>query len=84
MSFEFFCATDTGRARNNNEDSVAVDEAPALIVLADDLGGGLEPVLDSGGKNNHSVFASAFIDALTENRSRKRVPGVMPVSTVLD
>jgi hypothetical protein len=29
--------------------------------------GGLEPVLDSGGKNNHSVFASAFIDALTEN-----------------
>jgi hypothetical protein len=30
--------------------------------------GGLEPVLDSGGKNNHSVFASAFIDALTENR----------------
>jgi len=29
--------------------------------------GGLEPVLDSGGKGNHSVFASAFIDALTEN-----------------
>ena len=29
--------------------------------------GGLEPVLDSGGKGSHSVFASAFIDALTEN-----------------
>ncbi|MBW2469641.1 MAG: caspase family protein [Desulfobacterales bacterium] len=29
--------------------------------------GGLEPVLDSGGKNNHSVFASAFIEALSEN-----------------
>ena len=29
--------------------------------------GGLEPVLDSGGKDNHSVFASAFIDALKEN-----------------
>ena len=29
--------------------------------------GGLEPVLDSGGKGNHSVFASSFIDALTEN-----------------
>jgi protein phosphatase len=39
MSFEFFCATDTGRARNNNEDSVAVDEASALIVLADGMGG---------------------------------------------
>jgi serine/threonine protein phosphatase PrpC len=39
MSFEFFCATDTGRARNNNEDSVAVDETSALIVLADGMGG---------------------------------------------
>jgi uncharacterized caspase-like protein/uncharacterized lipoprotein YajG len=29
--------------------------------------GGLEPVLDSGGENNHSVFASAFIEALSEN-----------------
>ena len=39
MSFEFFCATDTGRARNNNEDSVAADETSALIVLADGMGG---------------------------------------------
>ena len=39
MSFEFYCATDTGRARNNNEDSVAVDEASGLIVLADGMGG---------------------------------------------
>ena len=29
--------------------------------------GGLEPVIDSGGKGLHSVFASAFIDALEEN-----------------
>lgn len=29
--------------------------------------GGLEPVLDKGGKNDHSVFASALIDALTNN-----------------
>lgn len=28
--------------------------------------GGLEPVLDSGG-GNHSVFASAFLDALADN-----------------
>jgi PPM family protein phosphatase len=39
MSFEFFCATDTGRARNNNEDSVSMDEAASLIVLADGMGG---------------------------------------------
>ncbi len=39
MNFEFFSATDTGRARNNNEDSVAVDEASAMIVLADGMGG---------------------------------------------
>ena len=30
--------------------------------------GGLEPVIDSGGKGGHSVFASYFIDALKENR----------------
>jgi len=29
--------------------------------------GGLEPVIDSGGKGNHSVFASAFIEALQGN-----------------
>lgn len=39
MSLEFFSATDTGRARNNNEDSVAVHEAAGLIVLADGMGG---------------------------------------------
>src|SRR5438552_12579989 len=39
MSFEFFSATDTGRARNNNEDSVAVDEPSSLIVLAGGMGG---------------------------------------------
>ena len=39
MSFEFFQATDTGRARANNEDSVAIDEANALAVLADGMGG---------------------------------------------
>ena len=39
MTLEFFSATDTGRARNNNEDSVAVDDSTALVVLADGMGG---------------------------------------------
>lgn len=39
MRFEFASATDTGRSRNNNEDSVIVDEAAALAVLADGMGG---------------------------------------------
>ena len=39
MMLEFHCASDTGRARNNNEDSVAVDEATSLAVLADGMGG---------------------------------------------
>jgi PPM family protein phosphatase len=39
MSLEFFHAVDTGRARSNNEDSVAVDEANSLAVLADGMGG---------------------------------------------
>lgn len=39
MTVEFFSATDTGRARNNNEDSVALDNATGLVVLADGMGG---------------------------------------------
>ena len=39
MNFEFFHAVDTGRARTNNEDAVAVDEGRALAVLADGMGG---------------------------------------------
>ena len=30
--------------------------------------GGLEPVVDSGGQRNHSIFAGAFIEALSGNR----------------
>ena len=39
MTFEFFEALDTGRARTNNEDSVSLDETVALAVLADGMGG---------------------------------------------
>ncbi|MBL8303912.1 MAG: Stp1/IreP family PP2C-type Ser/Thr phosphatase [Ideonella sp.] len=39
MEFEFFCATDTGRSRSNNEDSVTADPACAMVVLADGMGG---------------------------------------------
>jgi len=39
MTLEFFSATDVGRARDNNEDSVALDEAVGLAVLADGMGG---------------------------------------------
>ena len=39
MSFEYFHAIDPGRARSNNEDSVAVDEVNSLAVLADGMGG---------------------------------------------
>lgn len=39
MPFEFFSATDPGRLRRNNEDSVAVDFDAALVVLADGMGG---------------------------------------------
>ncbi|HQY08017.1 MAG: Stp1/IreP family PP2C-type Ser/Thr phosphatase [Burkholderiales bacterium] len=39
LTFEFYCATDRGRVRTNNEDSVALDESAALVVLADGMGG---------------------------------------------
>jgi serine/threonine protein phosphatase PrpC len=37
MTLELHCATDTGRARTNNEDSAAIDEKSALVVLADGM-----------------------------------------------
>ena len=39
MNYEYAALTDTGRTRVNNEDSVAVDPAAGLAVLADGMGG---------------------------------------------
>ena len=39
MNYEFCTRTDPGLARENNEDSVAVDEATHLAILADGMGG---------------------------------------------
>jgi len=39
MHPEFHAAVDKGRARDNNEDAVALDEACTLAVLADGMGG---------------------------------------------
>ena len=42
-----------------------IAQKTARTVLAS---GGLEPVMDAGGKENHSAFATAFIEALEENK----------------
>jgi len=39
MTIEMHAAVDPGRARSNNEDSVALDEGVSLAVLADGMGG---------------------------------------------
>jgi protein phosphatase len=39
MNFEYFAQTDPGLIRNNNEDSVVVDDENQLVVLADGMGG---------------------------------------------
>jgi protein phosphatase len=39
MNYKFCAKTDTGRTRDNNEDSIAVDEETQLAVLADGMGG---------------------------------------------
>jgi len=39
MTTELYAAVDPGRARSNNEDSVALDDAVSLAVLADGMGG---------------------------------------------
>jgi hypothetical protein len=56
--------------RGTKVDIGAVDTLKRLSEKRDRIvmiSGGLEPVLDSGGINNHSVFSAAFLLALNEN-----------------
>lgn len=39
LHLDYACATDTGRARGNNEDAIRLDAARGLAVLADGMGG---------------------------------------------
>lgn len=54
MNYRFFAKTDPGRARSNNEDSVAFDERTRTAVLADGMGGYNAGEIASG-------MATAFI-----------------------
>ena len=54
MTLEFFSATDVGRARDNNEDSVALDGDAGLAVLADgDDGAAHDRIEQQGGVAGH-------------------------------
>ena len=50
------------------ESSVQIDRIADKKSRTVMTSGGLEPVIDTGGKDKHSVFASAFIDVLKENK----------------
>ena len=52
--YQFYASTDPGRARDNNEDSVAFDENAKVAVLADGMGGYNAGEIASG-------MATAFI-----------------------
>lgn len=54
MNYQFHALTDPGRARDNNEDSVAFDEEALVAVLADGMGGYNAGEIASG-------MATAFI-----------------------
>lgn len=54
MNYSYCAKTDTGRARDNNEDSVAYDETTDIAVLADGMGGYNAGEIASG-------MATAFI-----------------------
>jgi len=59
--------TDTGRIRQNNEDSIGYDSALGLLVLADGMGGHL------GGE----VASSVSVDTIIES-TQKALPSVNP------
>lgn len=56
MNYQFCAKTDPGRARDNNEDSIAFDEGTCTAVLADGMGGYNAGEIASG-------MATAFIKA---------------------
>lgn len=60
MQLEFFSALDTGRARSNNEDAVRIDEAIALAVLADGM----------GGYNAGEVASAMAVDCVCDDMAR--------------
>lgn len=60
MQLEFFSALDTGRARSNNEDAVRVEEALALAVLADGM----------GGYNAGEVASAMAVDCICDDMAR--------------
>ena len=70
MTMEFFCATDTGRSRSNNEDAVAIDEAARLLVLADGM----------GGYNAGEVASTMACDFITSELGRWLVEAAAQVS----
>ena len=71
MTFEFFEALDTGRARTNNEDSVSLDESARLAVLADGMGGYSAGEVASGIAVN--VVSSGLMPELTSGRELSKV-----------
>jgi serine/threonine protein phosphatase PrpC len=71
LTFEFYCATDRGRVRTNNEDSVALDESAALVVLADGMGGYNAGEVASGMATTvHEVRTRALADRRQPQRRR--------------
>ncbi len=69
MHYQIFAKTDPGRTRDNNEDSVAFDEATHMAVLADGMGGYNAGEIASG-------MATAFIKSKLSQWLSEVGPGV--------
>ena len=69
MTLEFFSATDTGRARNNNEDSVAVDDPTALVVLADGVFRDSRLLMGHVGDSRGSRLRASRLTQITHDHS---------------
>ena len=81
IPYEFYGSTDPGRARDNNEDSIAFDDRNALAVLADGMGGYNAGEIASGMDVHQStasnlvrlLLEAGFIESLRSGEDRRKV-----------
>lgn len=82
MKFEYFCLTDPGLIRENNEDAVVVDDEHHIAVLADGMGGYNAGEVASEMAITHiRTDLAAWLEDASPNASAREIKRAMEICT---